>query len=605
MKFFKLTLLALLLSSTLFGREQVNINFSNLAINDFIKLIAKITNKNILVNQKINGTVDLVTSAPVYDDEVIGILISVLESKGFTLVRNGSIYEVVRSTEAAKHSLRVAQSGKTVYGSMMTTQAITVKGENVDIVAAKVRYLISKTAKLMTMKESNTLLITDYPRNIETIKRVINKIDTQNSAQMKLVTIKYAEIKALNTRLQEIAKSLFNEKVASSQVKILMDESANTLILVGNSANIKKLEAVIKDLDKERDLNEVVQIIELRNSDAKGVLATLTEIISKQTFSDPSLKPNVSASEEINAIILVGNPFILKGLTKIIDTLDKEKYQVYVQARIVEINKKDAEDVGLKYNLGGLSTSSAGLLAFSGNFGGTSALDLIPAGVTVPTLSEGLALGASLDFLQTKGASKTVSNPSILCVNNQESSIYVGKTISIVSGTTNQGTVGQTNSFKREDVGLTLKIKPRVSSSDKVTLDVETILENIIDLDTIAGQPTTTKQTVTTQAILRHGENIIIGGLVKTYVTDTETKVPVLGDIPLLGWFFTHNSTKDEQDNLIVILTPYIIDQSDKLSRLQQELGELTRLQKEYNEEVFKRIEEKSEDALTEDEEPK
>ncbi|HFU73932.1 MAG TPA: hypothetical protein ENK65_00100, partial [Helicobacteraceae bacterium] len=508
-------------------------------------------------------------------------------------------------TEAAKHSLRVAQSGKTVYGSMMTTQAITVTGENVDIVAAKVRYLISKTAKLMTMKESNTLLITDYPRNIETIKRVINKIDTQNSAQMKLVTIKYAEIKALNTRLQEIAKSLFNEKVASSQVKILMDESANTLILVGNSANIKKLEAVIKDLDKERDLNEVVQIIELRNSDAKGVLATLTEIISKQTFSDPSLKPNVSASEEINAIILVGNPFILKGLTKIIDTLDKEKYQVYVQARIVEINKKDAEDVGLKYNLGGLSTSSAGLLAFSGNFGGTSALDLIPAGVTVPTLSEGLALGASLDFLQTKGASKTVSNPSILCVNNQESSIYVGKTISIVSGTTNQGTVGQTNSFKREDVGLTLKIKPRVSSSDKVTLDVETILENIIDLDTIAGQPTTTKQTVTTQAILRHGENIIIGGLVKTYVTDTETKVPVLGDIPLLGWFFTHNSTKDEQDNLIVILTPYIIDQSDKLSRLQQELGELTRLQKEYNEEVFKRIEEKSEDALTEDEEPK
>ena len=143
---------------------------------------------------------------------------------------------------------------------------------------------------------------------------------------------------------------------------------------------------------------------------------------------------------------------------------------------------------------------------------------------------------------------------------------------------------------------MTLTIKPRVSSNEKVTLDAEAVLENVLTVDA-NGQPVTTKQSVLTQAILRHGESIIIGGLVKNYTTDTETKVPILGDIPLLGWFFTHNETKDQQDNLIVILTPYIIDKSEKLSELQQQLGELTRLQTEYNKEVFHTIEKSSEET--------
>ena len=589
----QLLLLTFLLTASLAARDEVNVKFDNLQINKFIKLVAKLSNKNILVTNKINGTVDLVTAAPIYEDELLGILISVLESKGFTLIKNGSIYEVVRSTEAAKHNVPVVRSGYIARGHTMVTQAIKVEGENVDIVAAKVRYLISKTAKLMTMKESNTLLLTDYPANIQTIKRIIKDIDTKNEKTIKIVTVEHADLKGLHTQVSNIAKSIFNEKVATQSVKVLLNNDINGLILIGNSKQIEELEKVIATLDNEQNLNEVVQIIPLKNSDAKSVLATLTEIVTKQTFADPTMKPNVSASEEINAVILVGNPGVLKGLKKIIDDLDKEKYQVYVQARIVEINKDDAEQIGLKYNLGALTSTASGLLAFSGNFGGPSAISMIGGSLPAGASETGVAIGASLDFLQTKGASKTVSSPSILCVNNQESSIYVGKTLSFLTG--NAATAGvATNSFKREDVGLTLKIKPRVSSNDKVTLDAETILENILpSLDT-NGQPVTTKQTVLTQAILRHGESIIIGGLVKNYNTNIETKVPILGYIPLLGWFFTHNDTKEQQDNLIVILTPYIIDQSDKLSQLQQELGELSRLQAEYNEEAFKKIEEEA-----------
>jgi len=596
MRYIKLLLiLTILLTGTLDAREKVNIKFEKLQINKFIKLVAKLSNTNILVTNKINGTVDMVTSTPIYDDELMGILISVLESKGFTLIKKGSYYEVVRSTEAAKHNVPVVRSGYIARGDTMVTQAIKVEGENVDIVAAKVRYLISKTAKLMTMKETNTLLITDYPANIQTIKRIIKDLDSKNKKAIEIVPVEHADLKKLHAQVTDIAKSIFNEKVSTQSVKVLMNADVNGLILIGNKENIEELKAVIATLDNEQNLNEVVQIIPLKNSDAKSVLATLTEIVTKQTFADPSMKPNVSASEEINAVIIVGNPGVLKGLKKIIETLDKEKYQVYVQARIVEINKEDAEQIGAKYNLQAFSATSAGLIAFSGNFGGTSALSML--GGTLPTgaPTSGLALGASLDFLQTYGASKTISSPSILCVNNQESSIYVGKTLSFATGSNTAGTLGTTTSFKREDVGLTLKIKPRVSSNDKVTLDAEAILENVLSVDA-NNQPVTTKQSVLTQAILRHGESIIIGGLVKNYTTDTETKIPILGDIPLLGWFFTHHDTKDQQDNLIVILTPYIIDKSEKLSELQKQLGELTRLQTEYNKEVFKLIEQNSDE---------
>ena len=583
-------------------RAQVNVNFANLEINDFIKLISKITNKNILINNKINGTVNFVSTAPVYDDELIGILVSVLESKGFTLIKKGSLYEVVRLTEAAKHNAEVVRAGKKLYGSLMVTQSIKVAGENVDVVAAKVRYLISKTAKLMTMKESNTLLITDYPRNIETIKRVIKDIDTNNKAIVKIIPIKYTEVKKLQVRLIDISKSLFNAKVASQKVKIILDDNINGIIVVGLQKNVRKIEKLVKKLDVESSVSKSVQIFELKNSDAKSVLASLNDILSKQVFADPAMKPNISASEEINAIIIIGEPIVIKGIKIIIDELDKEKYQVYVQARLIEINKNNSMDLGVKYGFDGASLTSAGLYSFAANFGGAPVSGIVGAELASSVIgagaTQGFALGAAIDFLETNGASKSISNPSILCVNNKESSIYVGKTISVSTGTVTSttGLSGLTSSYKREDVGLTLKIKPRVSSIDKVTLDVEAVLENITDdgSQNATGQPVTSKQEVKTQAILRHGESIIIGGLVKVYDREAVSKVPLLGDIPWIGeLLFSSTSTIVEEDNLVVVLTPYIIDKSEKLSQLQKDLGVLSKIQEKYNKIVFQRIEEK------------
>jgi general secretion pathway protein D len=600
MRFIKSILLTSLLVVTLSAREQVNVNFSDVQIDDFIKLVSKITNKNILINNKVSGTVDFVSTTPVYDDELIGILVSVLDSKGFTLVQNGSIYEIVRATEAAQSNVAVMTQGKKLSGSMMVTQAIIVKSENVDVVAAKIRYLISKTAKLMTMKENNTILLTDYPKNIETIKRVIYDIDLNNQAIVKIIPIEHAEAKKLHTRLTEITKLIFNPQVSSQDVKLILDDNMNAIIVVGLPQNVKKIEELLVKMDVESHVNNGIEIFALKNSDAKTVATTLNDIIAKQTFIDPSMKPNVAASEEINAIIAIGDPMVLKGIKLIVDELDKEQYQVYVQARIIEINKKNAESLGIKYGFDGGAISNGGLYTLATNFGGSSiAVSQELLKNVVPTISGvNFAVGAAIDFLETNGASKAVSNPSILCLNNKESSIYVGKTISISSGQT--AVAGSTTtSFKREDVGLTLKIKPRVSSNDKVTLDAEAILENVTDTGLDANnlpvrQPTTSKQEIKTQAILGHGESIIIGGLVKAYDTTSVSKIPLLGDIPWIGeYLFSSTTTETQEDNLIIMLTPYVIDKSEKLSKLQEDLGQLAKLQQEYNLEVFKKFTEK------------
>ncbi len=601
MKLIRVIFLISSLVLVLSARERVNVNFSDLKIEDFVKLVSKVTNKNILLNYKVNGVVNFVSTTPVYDDELIDILVSVLESKGYTLIQNGSILEVVRSSDVAKHNAKVISKDKQPYGSMMVTQSISIKDENIDIVASKIRYLISKTAKLVTMKTTNSLLITDYPANIKTIKKVIKDITSTKKAIVKIIPIKNTEAKEVKNKLDKLAKSLFNPKIATQKVTIILEENTNSIILVGLEENIKKIEDLTTKLDVESNINKTVQIFELKNSSAKSVITSLNEIIKNQKFKDPSMKPNVSVNEEINSIIVMGEPAVIKGIKLIIDELDKEKYQVYVQARIIEINNDNSEELGVKYGFSGGDVSSSGLYAMSANFGDVSLTNTASSAVLsyLGDISDAkkssLALGATIDFLQTNGASKSISNPSILCVNNRESSIYVGKTMSVSSGET--AIAGQTtSSYKREDIGLTLKIKPRVSSLDKVTLDVEVILENILDdgSNNATKQPVTSKQEVKTQAILRDGESIIIGGLVKDYSRDTINKIPLLSDIPVIGsTLFSSSTQNNEQDNLVVILTPYIINKSEKLSQLQRDLGALKNLQKLYDEAVFKKLKEK------------
>ncbi len=611
MKFIKICLIILMLGSSLYAKstkdEEVSINFKDLNINEFVDLMSKILKKNILLTQPLAGKVEFYSAAPVKKSDITNIFISVLESKGFTLVENGEFLEVVRSAEASKYNLKVVSDwGKAGDTQTMITQTIQVKGENVDQVAAKIRHLISKSAKLVTLKESGVMLLSDYPKNVETVKKVVREIQRQRDFEVVIIPIKNAKITTVYQEINEISKTIFNQTVPSEVVKVMQNTDLNALVLVGKKSNISKLENYIKRLDSSDQSNsEGVEIIALKNSDAANVMKTLDQIIAKKTYSDPALKPDISLNEEINSIILIGPEVSVKSLVKVIDVLDREKYQVYVKARIMDFNNEDTETLGIKYGLEGGVVNSSGIYTMAANFGGPSIAVSNTVGKALEgslgTISEGLAIGAALDFLQTNGVSKTVSEPSILCVNNIESSIYVGRTLSFQTGTlsnaSSASTAAVSSSFQREDVGLTLKVKPRVSSSDKVTLEVTAILEDVTG-KAVNGQPETVKQEVTTQIILSHGETIVIGGLSKDQVQTKVNKVPLLGDIPLLGALFTHTEDEVRNQSMAIVMTPYVVTNSASLSRLQKDLGILGKIQEQFNSEVFAKIEKAAEDRL-------
>ena len=604
MNYFKHILSILLLSFALLQaktdappkQDIVNISLSNIEIKKLIELFSKIEKKNILIPHDVRGKITFVSSAPVYKNEIYEILLNVLDSKGYTIVKDGNFLKVIRLSEATRNNLQVYKPKDYIKsnGEMITKQII-LRNVSVNIVASKIRQFLSKTGRLITVKENNTMFVSDYPKNIKTIQKIADLIEKDRQKIVETIEIKHAKLRDMYGQALQIAKNLFNQSIPYNRINILQNRELNSLIIIGLKQNVEQLKKELIKLDKEKVKEaQITKIITLKNIDAKSAFATLSQVIAKRKYKDISNKPNISYSKEINAIILIGKPEVIEPLKMTLKELDKEKYQVYVQAKIIEISEQKAKQVGIKYGLVGGGVSSSSLLTFSSNFG-AGALDIVKEAGSyfsdLSNISANLALNAAISFLQTNGASQTISNPSILCVNNLESSIYVGKNKSFLVGKTTNAS-GTTANYQREDIGLTLKVKPRVASNDKVTLQVNTILENVdqSDKDNV-DRPTTTKQEVKTQVIVTNGESIVIGGLLQNTQSVNRQKVPLLGDIPVLGGLFRHKETMVDRKSIVVVLTPYIISKSSSLGRLQKFLAIYGKMQKEYNKNIFAKIE--------------
>jgi general secretion pathway protein D len=265
-----------------------------------------------------------------------------------------------------------------------------------------------------------------------------------------------------------------------------------------------------------------------------------------------------------------------------------------------------AEQIGVKYGFtsGGV-ISEKGLFSISGSTG-ASALEIPSSFLSFldSNASSGssfkfsgnklLALGARIDLLKENGAAHILSEPSVLCTNNKESEIYVGQVRSILVSTAagDNKNDNARNNYSREDIGITLKVKPRLSSNNKVALEVEANIEDVDLGDTASvDRPTTTKRKVTTNAIVNNGQTIILGGLIKSSNGESVKKFPLLGDIPLLGELFKSTSRDVRKINVVIYLTPYIVRRSSDLTKLKEFLNDLNGIQARFNEMVRQSLE--------------
>lgn len=343
----------------------------------------------------------------------------------------------------------------------------------------------------------------------------------------------------------------------------------------------------VKKVEIIKEEEQFTEVIGLKNVDGVNIIKILDDIVNKK-YINKATKPFVSLDLESNSLVVMASKDELKQIKDLIQELDKEKAQVYVQAKIIEVNNELVNKIGISYGIISTSARSDGINAISSNLNGGSnaikeAVDTLGIKVSDINIKSGLALGASLNLLQQNGALDIVSEPSILAIDNKESSIYVGEKISVeISSTLTDGGLQRTN-YEREDIGLTLKVKPRISSDTKLTLEINTLLEGIKSTSVSAGQnPDTLKKEIKTAAILNNGESVIIGGLIENKNETIEQKVPVLGDIPLFGGLFKNDSKMNKKNNLVIIVTPYMIPKSKDITYIREQLSELKKLEDKY-----------------------
>jgi general secretion pathway protein D len=600
--------------------ETVNVNFRDLAVKDFIEMVSKITNKNILIDTDLKGKINFVSTKPIKKSSLIPLANSILGSKGLTLIDQGEFYKVVKGNTAAGEGLDVSSS---IDGETMKTVMFPLKNSNAAVVRAKIKPLLHKNDKVISFKENNVLAITATPRTLKSISKIIKAVEKRGVKRSVVVKLKHASAKEVFPNVQNMAKKIFPQTIESEKVDIFKDEATNSLILVGKEDNNLRMIKYIKQLDREGDdQTQKMYVIRLKNSNVEEMEKIMSKLISQMNNmatrkpkkgSKPPSKAMVVSDIERNALIVLATGEQIKNIRETVRKIDIPKVQVYVKAKIVEIDKNLAEQIGMKYGMNGGTITSSGLFTLAGNMG-ASALQMSPAllgflntnntktytdpvtGTIIQdnnpafkfdSTDKAFALGAALDLLQKNGAARLLSEPSVLCTNNKEAEIYVGQTMSILTqaqqSTTSVSNV--INNYSREDIGLTLKVKPRLSSNNQVTLEVETTIEDLDpSSEQVADRPTTTKRTIKTNAIVRNGEMIILGGLIKKAGGKGISKVPFLGDIPVLGEaLFTHTSDVEREQNVVIYLTPYIVRRSGDLQKLKEMLAELEEVQIRYN----------------------
>jgi general secretion pathway protein D len=649
MKLSKIVLVVLLALSVFTDAKNVNIAFDNLSIDKFIEMVSKITGKNILIDNNIKGKINFIKNGPIDESELIPLLNAILESKKMTLVNKGDYYQIVKSREASGEGLSV--NTQTDKSGTMQTVIFKLNNINAAVIRTKIKPLLHKSSKVVSFKKNNLLAITDYPRTLESIKKLIDKIENGERKRSRVVVLQNALVKDVYPNIQSMSKELFAQDIISEKVSVMKDENSNSIIVVGNRKNSDRLISYIRELDVRGEQKDVqkMYVIPLQNSNVEEMEKILSKILPQMTGnlamggsvnaigkssniapppqrrggSSPikrniKVKKAVIASDvERNALIVLANSAQIQNIKETVRLLDIEKAQVYIQAKIVEVNTNLAENIGVKYGFNGGAITSQGVFSLMANSGAAPIMisselmgflnntsSTTDNGVTTTStkrafefdqgIKEVFSMGVKLDLLKQNGAAQILSEPSILSTNNKESTIYVGRTQSIItqSQQSTQGSSSVLNNYSREDIGITLKVKPRLSSNNKVSLEVETVIEDILPgSGTTSDRPTTTKRSVKTNAIVNHGETIILGGLIKSASGISSSKVPLLGDIPILGKLFSSNGESKSKVNVVIYLTPYIIKKSTDLTTLRKNLDELDSIQQKFNQLVLSRLE--------------
>jgi general secretion pathway protein D len=598
------------------GVPKVTMDFNDVDIKDFIKVISKITGKDFILGQNVTGKVTIVSPTPVTIDEAWRIFESVLQVNQLTTVGTGNVIKILSLRDAKGADIstylgRTAEQTSDVY----ITQVIPLHYITANDMANVLRPFLSSFGNIQPYDPANTLIVTESASNIDRLLKIIRELDTDiNRQTIQVIKLKYATAQSIANIINNLytgqTKPTFgfvrpNQAAQTQQpIKVLYDDRTNSIILVASSDEIASIEILIQKLDVPVVGEGQIHVYYLRNANAEKLSATLATLAGSSAPSVPGQAAQhaavaqlaggvkISADPATNSLIIIATPQDYQIIKGVIQELDIRRRQVYVQAVIAELSLSGTKQLGVDLNaipnlyaggtnLGAVSNMGAGsqilptttspLGPFSqsglsmGIINGTITLN----GVTYPNII------SFINALETNSEANVLSTPNILATDNEPAEIMVGQNVPIPTGQAIGQISGYTQTFvQRQDVGLKLKITPQINAGDYVRLKLDFELTAIIPspqgLNANTVGITTSKRSAQTVVTVKDRSTIVIGGLLQNNSSVSESKIPFLGDLPLIGWLFRYSNKSKDKTDLMIFLTPYIVKSQSDIARINQ-----------------------------------
>lgn len=597
-KLLSLSLFALLihgLSIAPASATEYSASFKNADINEFINIVGKNLNKTIILDSAVRGKINVRSYDLLNEKQYYQFFLNVLEVYGFAVVEtDNGIMKVIKAKDAKVSSIPVVDDDSAYFGDEMVTRVVPVTNVSVRELAPLLRQLNDNAGggNVVHYDPSNVIMITGRAAVVNRLVKIIHRVDKAGDQEVDIVRLKYAsalEMVKIITAIQKPAAGSKNTTPSILKPRLVADERTNSLIISGEPKTRARIVKLVKSLDDELMNNGNTRVFYLKYAKAKEVVAVLKGVsksIEKTVDGKRSSKSSqstlsIEAHEGTNAIVVSAQPALMSSLSNIIRQLDIRRAQVLVEAIIVEVSEEDGINLstqwatangGSQFKENGVTTGEI-LGAAHEIKNSDSGDDLSSAANAIGKVAGGILgfagndWGVVLQAISKSTGSNILATPSITTLDNQEASFVVGDEVPVLTGSTSSSSNDNPfQTIERKEVGIKLKVTPQINEGDAVQMVIEQEVSNIKGSTSV--DVTFAKRSVKTTVLAKSGETVVIGGLIDENVKETVEKVPLLGDIPIIGFLFRSTISSTKKRNLMVFIRATIIRDDKTMAEL-------------------------------------
>ena len=601
-------------------RATWTINSPNVDMLQFITQVAEITGKTFVIDPRIKGTVSVVSQSTLDKDGVYDLLLSVLRVHGIGAVPvgDGNIVHIIQNVAAVKQSGGVVGETPAVPDQEIVTQLIPVQNVQASELVKILRPMSPQHGHVGAVADRNVIIISDHANNVERLRQVIRELDVLNDDEVIVRALEHAWAGSVVTILEQVApEQMAKGAVGPQSIRIIANERNNSLLLRGKPQPLAVVSDLIDKLDVPATAMSNTQVIYLSYADATELAETLNQLLGGTADeADSPIQTTIQADTALNAIVARTNPRTMDEIFNIVEQLDTRRAQVLIEAAIAEISVTDLFSAGVE--TAAADERGRSVPAFNATLngiigallGGSEERNISPVDVLAraesPTVGiakldrDGVTFALILNALSTNTAADLLSAPSVLTLDNQEASIQAGQEVPFRTGsfsTVGEGTTNPFTTVQRQPVGITLEVTPHVHEGSAVRLEIMQEVSNLLDsgLALNAADLITQKRKISTTVLAESGETIVLGGLIQNDYRDTAKKVPLLGNIPLVGRLFRSTSQTRNKRHLLVFIRPTVVRSQEDASRVTARMYEYI-----WEVQIYSRTPEPSPDSLFE-----